>query len=374
MSSLPNNLTTHPFGFFTTYGRTALLAALQAASVEQKEVLLPAFTCKNTVVDAVLQAGGIPVFVEVDHPTLNLNLDDLARKRTTRSRCVISHHYYGFASTNVGAIGEFCRNHGLIHVEDCAHSPGASYRGVPVGSTGDMSVFSFSKTMLNPGGGFVATSSQSLADRLHALCSRGSSLDTLYKNYYGIRLFSELYRDIVGRTHWIRYPVLGAQVGLAVLRTATRYDVARARGKFYQLSESDLGRNFPPVSLGMTSLQRRWIERSIRAEPDRRQRRKDRFFQLAEAMPNFFSTQEVDPVYSTFVFETGNKASILREAERRGIRLREPWPAFQPYWREQFTPTVQRLRNRLLIILLEETFRFSSAERFVSLLHEHRGS
>src|SRR5690349_16858078 len=98
--------------FLTTYGRTALLAALRAINVEGREVVLPALTSRNTVVDAVIQAGGRPVFVEVELPSLNMDLQDLETKLSIDTKAIVSHHYYGYTATNLQEINRLSEMHG----------------------------------------------------------------------------------------------------------------------------------------------------------------------------------------------------------------------------------------------------------------------
>ena len=61
--------------FLTSYGRTALLLALKSIPVSGKEVILPAFTCPISVTGAVIEAGAIPVFVDINLKNLNFNIN-----------------------------------------------------------------------------------------------------------------------------------------------------------------------------------------------------------------------------------------------------------------------------------------------------------
>src|SRR5215831_15321294 len=140
----------------TSYGRTALYLALMAIDIKKKEVIIPAFTCVTTLQPAILQAGGIPVFADVSSDTLNMEVKAIEARLSPRTKVIISHHYYGNATSNVEEIQNFATAHGLIHIEDCAHSLGAKHGGKAVGQSGHASVFSFSKLLNCPGGGAVS--------------------------------------------------------------------------------------------------------------------------------------------------------------------------------------------------------------------------
>ncbi|MGD0778258.1 MAG: DegT/DnrJ/EryC1/StrS family aminotransferase, partial [Candidatus Solibacter sp.] len=245
------------FRHFTTFGRTALLGALRGARVAGGDVLLPAFTCNTTVTSAVLQAGGTPIFVEIDPRTLNMDCDELVRKASPRLRAVISHHYYGFACTNLGEINRFCERWGAIHIEDCSHSLGARSSGTLTGSWGRLAVFSFSKAEPNPGGGCISTDDRELDATIVGDTFMGSWLDQAVKNYHG---FGHLYRLFVDTQQKHRFPDLLFRLSrspLVLFQKLTRYDLRRARGTFYQ---SDHDSAVPiRTSLGMTSLQKRYI-------------------------------------------------------------------------------------------------------------------
>src|SRR5512139_426043 len=105
----------------TSYGRTALYLGLRAVGVEGREVLLPAFVC-TVVRHAVAAAGAIPRFVDIDPNTLEMDLEDLRRKVSSRAKAVLMIHYFGRVARTTEAVARLARDHGLLFVEDCAHS------------------------------------------------------------------------------------------------------------------------------------------------------------------------------------------------------------------------------------------------------------
>src|SRR5581483_5124834 len=91
---------------------------------------------------AISYVGARPVFVDVDEKTFNLNVEQVARKITPRTRAILPVHLYG-QPVELEPLLELARQHNLFVVEDDAHAHGATYHGKKVGSFGAMGCFSF---------------------------------------------------------------------------------------------------------------------------------------------------------------------------------------------------------------------------------------
>ncbi|MEI8309504.1 MAG: aminotransferase class I/II-fold pyridoxal phosphate-dependent enzyme [Verrucomicrobiota bacterium] len=119
----------------------ALNTALVALGIGPgDEVILPAFVWYSDY-NAVVLSGATPVFCDID-PGLNLCPVDFARKITGRTKAVIVVHYQG-APAQMEEICSLGRQHHVAVIEDCAQALGATYQDRPVGSFGDIAVFSF---------------------------------------------------------------------------------------------------------------------------------------------------------------------------------------------------------------------------------------
>ncbi len=131
------------------------------------EVLLPAFFWVSTVA-ATVRAGAVPVLVEIDD-SFNMDPADLERKLTGKSRLIVPVHMAG-VPVNMPAIMEVARRHGVQVLEDCAQANGARLRGKPVGTFGDMAVFSFqmNKNITAGEGGMIVTDDERLYLRANA--------------------------------------------------------------------------------------------------------------------------------------------------------------------------------------------------------------
>jgi CDP-6-deoxy-D-xylo-4-hexulose-3-dehydrase len=95
-----------------------------------------------TTVNPILQAGAVPVLVDVQLPTYNVDPERLEAARSPRTRAVMLAHTLG-NPFNLQAVGDFCKRHGLWLVEDCCDALGSTYQGRPVGTFGDIGTLSF---------------------------------------------------------------------------------------------------------------------------------------------------------------------------------------------------------------------------------------
>jgi len=161
-------------------GTIALITALQAAGVRfGDEVIVPAYTWDGTAT-AVLFAGGIPVFADVDPDTYCLSVESARQAITPRTRAILPVHL-AMRFTCMDSLLELAKEHGLTVIEDCAHAHGGQFRGRGAGSMGDLGCFSFqeSKLMTAGEGGIVITSDLRCFEHLQtqANCGRASLTD-----------------------------------------------------------------------------------------------------------------------------------------------------------------------------------------------------
>src|SRR5687767_10059478 len=157
-------------------GTDAILLALMALDIKAgDEVLCPTFTFFATA-GCIARAGAIPVFVDADPITFNLDVADAARKVTARTKAIIPVHLFG-QSANMDAVMELAGKHNLTVIEDGAQSLGARYRGRHVGSIGTFGTYSFfpSKNLGALGdAGMVVANDDALAEKARLLRTHGS--------------------------------------------------------------------------------------------------------------------------------------------------------------------------------------------------------
>ena len=128
---------------WVTSGRVAIAQGLQMRGIAHgDEVLLPAYSCW-AVVEAVKAVGAEPVFYKCQ-ADLSVDLQDVATKITSQTRCLLVVHFFGFPQ-NMIEIAAFSHKNRLVLVEDCAHAYFSQYRGRPLGSFGSFAIASAMK-------------------------------------------------------------------------------------------------------------------------------------------------------------------------------------------------------------------------------------
>lgn len=157
-------------------GLEALHLILRAMEIGQgDEVIVPAHTYIATWL-AVSYAGAVPVPVEPDENTFNIDPTRIEAAITGRTRAIMAVHLYGLPA-DMDPINEIAQRYGLRVLEDAAQAHGARYRGKRTGNLGDAAGFSFypGKNLGAMGdGGAVVTNDEDIADRVRVLRNYGS--------------------------------------------------------------------------------------------------------------------------------------------------------------------------------------------------------
>ncbi len=162
-------------------GTVAIHLALVALGIKPgDEIIVPTFTYVASV-NTILQAGGVPVFVDSLESTLQMDPDDVIRKISPRTKAVMAVHLYGLPC-DMEKLVKICNDHNLFLIEDCAEAFGSFYNQQHVGTFGDISTFSFfgNKTITTGEGGMVVAKSKELIEKAFHLKNQGVSKDREY--------------------------------------------------------------------------------------------------------------------------------------------------------------------------------------------------
>ncbi len=173
-------------GVAVTSGTTALHVAVAAAELPPgSEVLVSASTNIATAL-AVYHNGHVPIPVDAETETWNLDLRLIEGLITDKTRAIIPVHLYGHP-VDMDELCRIAQRHELVVVEDCAESHGATVRGRMTGSFGDMACFSFyaNKIITTGEGGMVVTDDDRLADRLRLLRNLAFAAPRFYHEVAG---------------------------------------------------------------------------------------------------------------------------------------------------------------------------------------------
>ncbi len=146
-------------------GTAALEAAMAALQIGPgDEVIIPAWTWHSSAT-SVVRAGALPVFAEIDE-SFNIDPNDIEHRITPRTKLIMAVHLQG-CPADMDRILAIARKHNIRLLEDCAQSVGGSYKGKPLGSMGDISIYShqLNKTITAGEGGAVVMNDPVMFER-----------------------------------------------------------------------------------------------------------------------------------------------------------------------------------------------------------------
>lgn len=231
-----SRISNRQYGIAVSSGTAALQIAVRAVGIQEgDEVIMPTFTIISCAM-AVTRLGGVPVLVDSDPYTWNMNAGEIEKKITKRTKAIMIVHLYGLPA-EADKIMELARKYHLKVIEDAAEMHGQTYKGRPCGSFGDVSIFSFypNKHITTGEGGMIVTDDEDLAMRCRSLRNLCFRSDARY-----------VHDEISGN---YRFTNLQAAVGLA---QAERLDEfikrKRAMGKYYTEQLGSLSGIMLPVS------------------------------------------------------------------------------------------------------------------------------
>ncbi|MFB3826605.1 MAG: DegT/DnrJ/EryC1/StrS family aminotransferase [Bryobacteraceae bacterium] len=191
-----------PYCAALSSGTAALHAGLWAAGVGPgDEVLVPAYSFMASAL-AILHAGAVPVFVDVQRHSHNLDPAQIARHVTPRTKALIVVHLSGLPA-DMDEINREARRYSIAVIEDCAHAPGATYKGRSTGSLGDAAAFSLNgvKNAVAGEAGLFTTRHKEYFERLDGLGLRVTLNAPREDSKYPLATLGHNYRcSVVGAT------------------------------------------------------------------------------------------------------------------------------------------------------------------------------
>ncbi|HMS32630.1 MAG TPA: DegT/DnrJ/EryC1/StrS family aminotransferase [Ignavibacteria bacterium] len=158
------------FGIAVCNGTAALEAAVIAAGIgKDDEVIMPAFTIISCA-SAVIRAGAIPVLTDSEADTWNMDVNQIEKKITSKTRAIMVVHIYGLP-VDMNPVMQLAEKYNLKIIEDAAELIGQTYFGKQCGSFGDVSTFSFypNKHITTGEGGMIVTDNEEIAGRCRSL-------------------------------------------------------------------------------------------------------------------------------------------------------------------------------------------------------------
>jgi perosamine synthetase len=213
----------------TSTGTTALHLALDTLGIGKgDEVLVPAFTYVATI-QAITATGAKPVFCDIHSDDLNIDIRDIRKKITRKTKAILPVHYRGYPC-DMDEIHGLAGEHDCYVVEDAAHAFGSKYKGKMIGSFGDVACFSFDpiKNITCGEGGAVAFQDPVLLEKIQQKRILGVDKDT-WSRYRNERSW---FYDVVTQGYRYHMSNISAAIGLVQLKkfrvmNQRKIDVAR---------------------------------------------------------------------------------------------------------------------------------------------------
>lgn len=166
-------------------GTAALHGACFAAGIDQGDEVITTPMTFAASANCVLYQGGIPVFVDIDEKTYNIDPNKIEEKITDKTKAIIPVDFTG-QPVELDRILEIAKKYNLVVIEDAAHALGATYKGRKIGSICDMTMFSFHpvKHITSGEGGIITTNNKEYYEKLLQFRSHGITRDREKLNEY----------------------------------------------------------------------------------------------------------------------------------------------------------------------------------------------
>ncbi len=214
-------------------GTSALHAILLAFDITTGEVIVPSMSFISTA-NCVILAGAKPVFAEIEEQTLGLDIDDVGKKITKKTRAIIPMHYGGKVCKNIEALNELAIENNILLIEDNAESFGAKINDKFAGTIGHASMLSFcqNKIITTGEGGAILTDDKKIYKKLLLIRSHGRVEQP------GTGYFSNIYEmDYIQIGYNYRIPTMCGALGISQLEKIDKIiELRRKIGKYYDIN------------------------------------------------------------------------------------------------------------------------------------------
>ena len=183
------------------------MCALLLNIKKNDEIIMPSYTFVSTA-NAFVLRGGVPVFVDIDTKTLNIDPKKIEKAVTKRTKAIVAVHYAG-VSCDMDSILKIAKKYELYVIEDAAQAILSSYKGRPLGSIGDLATLSFhdSKNIHCGEGGALLINNKKFIKRAKILRDKGTNRDDFNNN-------------VVKKYTWVD---LGSSYGLSEINASFLY-------------------------------------------------------------------------------------------------------------------------------------------------------
>jgi dTDP-4-amino-4,6-dideoxygalactose transaminase len=171
------------------------MAVVAAGCGTGDEVIVPAYSWSSSAT-CVLQHNCIPVFVDIDYETMNIDVEKIEAAIRPKTKAILVVHLHGLA-VNMDKVMAVANKHGLKVIEDACQAHGATYKGRKVGSIGHCAAFSFNqnKNLCSGEGGMFVTDDDEMLLKAQSLWSFGEASTPSQKRDYHVYAMGWMYRN-----------------------------------------------------------------------------------------------------------------------------------------------------------------------------------
>jgi perosamine synthetase len=288
-------------------GTVALHLAMLALGIGPgDEVIVPTLTYIAPV-NAIAYTGATPVFVDSLPDTWQMDMDDVERHITPRTKALLPVHLYGQAC-DMDKLRALADKHRLFIIEDCAEAFGTYYKGQHVGTLSDIGIFSFfgNKTITTGEGGMVVTNDKTLIERARHFKGQG------------LAAHREYWHDVVGYNY--RMTNIAAAIGLAQLERGKEFlQRKRQLADAYRAKLKGVPVTFQAEAEG--TVNSHWMVSILTATPEDRDPLRKRLAEAGvETRPVFYPVHSM-PMYA----KSYRRHPVAEDLAWRGINL-PSWP------------------------------------------------
>jgi dTDP-4-amino-4,6-dideoxygalactose transaminase len=219
------------------------LSVLAMGVTPEDEVIVPTMTFAATA-NAVIHVGAKPVFVDVDKYKMTIDLKDVVRKVTNKTKAIIPVHFAGRAC-DIDGLNSISKEFNLKIIHDAAHAVETEYHGKKIGCFGDIANFSFyvTKNITTAEGGMITTDNEEIAQKLKIYALHGMSKDAWkrfsddgYKHY-----------EVIYPGYKYNMTDLQASLGIQQLKKVEKFAIRRREiWNIYKKELSSLPLILPP--------------------------------------------------------------------------------------------------------------------------------
>jgi perosamine synthetase len=351
-------------------GRVALYAILKALGIEKgDEIAIQGFTCM-AVPEAVISAGALPVYVDIEKQGVNMDPDSLSRRITNKTRAVIVQHTYGIPA-RIDSLMEIASKYGAYFIEDCCHTYLSTYHGRRVGSFGVASFYSFEwgKPVVAGVGGSALSNDMELLGRL---CDdyknfKDVRFSTELKNVFQLLVYKQLYNPY---RYWILKRLFHS---LSV--------IGLVKGSYNQTFRTEINEDF---LLKMSKITMRMLNHSFQQQLTEHSTHSSRLqdeYSLRFGSPvvnKVCIPKDTKTVYARFPLIVSDKQKVIQRAQELGVEISDWYNSVvhpldgdslkQVYYREGSCPRAESISKAIITLPINRHVDDNFVEKVIKCL------